>query len=500
MIAVGLTLLPTAVADAQGVPEPDDDPFYAVPAGIADLPNGEILDSRAITATALGAPLPAHAWQVKYKTLDNQDQPTATVTTVMVPLAAWAGEGPRPLLSYQTAEDGVGTKCAPSFALRAGLQAASSNPAHETPFIALALLRGWTVAAPDYEGPRSQFLGARMEARGALDGIRAARAFKPAAIAGDAPYGMVGYSGGSFATAWAAQLQSDHAPELRLAGIALGGLVADVKASIRGFDGGKPLGGAIALAFVGLDRAYPEANVLSYFNDLGREKIAASQRDCINDAVVRHPFLSMAQIEARPNVLDEPESTAFLARISPLGFPGTPATPVYDYHNVQDQEAPIGPDRQLIARWCAAGVPVQHVEHSLGAQLSIGNHLAELPIGYPGALDYLADRFAGKPVPSNCSHGSAAKEPAGTTFALRVRPATVRRGKRTSFAFLARQRTNRKARRLAGATIRFAGRHTRTTRAGRATITATLRRTPRRERARLIAGGRTVATATVRVR
>jgi hypothetical protein len=87
--------------------------------------------------------------------------------------------------------------------------------------------------------------------------------------------------------------------------------------------------------------------------------------------------------------------TTLLRDSSPLGRPGTPSAPVYDYHATQDELAPIGPDRELMARYCAAGVPVQHVEFP-------GEHLSEVAVGAPGALSYLGDRFAGLPAPSNC--------------------------------------------------------------------------------------------------
>src|SRR5258707_8960302 len=101
--------LPAPVARAQ-VATPDQDAFYAVPSGLDRLPDGAILDSRPIQAMSAGVPMPAQAWQVKFKTTDNLSRATATVTTVMVPDGAWDGPGPRPLVSYQTAQDGVNTK------------------------------------------------------------------------------------------------------------------------------------------------------------------------------------------------------------------------------------------------------------------------------------------------------------------------------------------------------------------------------------------------------
>src|ERR1700685_3170764 len=109
-------MLSASALAAGQVPPPHSDPFYAVPSGIAGLPNGTILKSRSVSVAAYGVPLSVHAWQVQYKAKDANNKRTAMVTTVMVPTSAWTGSGPRPLVSYQTAEDGADQKCAASYA------------------------------------------------------------------------------------------------------------------------------------------------------------------------------------------------------------------------------------------------------------------------------------------------------------------------------------------------------------------------------------------------
>ena len=123
----------------------------------------------------------------------------------------------------------VAGRCAPSYALRAGLLAGFSNSVAETSLIGAALLRGWAVTVPDYEGPQSEFLVSGVQARAVLDGIRATRAFTPAGVSTGAPIGVWGYSGGSLATITAAQLQPSYASDVHLTGIAVGGLVADIR-------------------------------------------------------------------------------------------------------------------------------------------------------------------------------------------------------------------------------------------------------------------------------
>ena len=417
---VGAALAP--VASAQ-VPQPDDDPFYAVPADVATFAPGAILRSREIDATAMSVPMPAAAWQVLYRTTDNTDTPTATVTTIMVPTAAWTGKGPRPVVSYQTAEDGVGTKCAPSYAIRGGLQASASNSAPETLLMLQALNRGWTVVAPDYEGPRSMFLGAEGEARGVLDGLRAARAFKPAAIDPAAPIGLWGYSGGAFASSTAAQMQPRHAPEVKLAGVALGGVVGDLRETIHAFSDLR-LGGALVMGFVAVDRGYPEYRLTQYLNDRARAAMAQTQTDCINDAVARFPLTRLEDYTDQPEIIKSETLRPLFERINPITFPGVPAAPVYEYHAVNDELAPIGPARKLIERFCRAGVPVQAVEDPLN------EHLSLVAVGATGAMDYLGARFAGKPAPNTCKVGPDPASPAAPAppFAVAIGKPVLRRG------------------------------------------------------------------------
>ncbi|WP_228538246.1 lipase family protein [Nocardia sp. XZ_19_385] len=379
---------------AAAVPLPTQDPFYAIPAGLSGIPNGTVLDSRPIEAKALlAAPMPAAAWQVKYKTIDNHGQASAYVATVLVPHQAWRGPGPRPLVSYQTAEDGVGAQCAASYALRGGLTFPPANSLSETAVIAAALQQGWALVVPDYQGPRSEFTGAAGSAHGILDGIRAARQFAPAGIDEAAPTGLWGYSGGALASATAIQAQREYAPELTLTGTALGGVVADLNLTMRAFSN---LTGVPPLAFAALNRSYPDANVYQYLNETARTAVTGAQNACVADDLLAHPLLRIEQLEAWPGAITDSPLSRLIYDTSPLGLPGTPTGPVLLYHAVGDEAAPIGPARQLAAKYCDGGAPVTMAENP------VGEHVTEVLISIPEAIGYLNDRFAGKPAPSSC--------------------------------------------------------------------------------------------------
>ncbi|MCW2498078.1 lipase family protein [Jatrophihabitans sp.] len=399
-LTIGLVLAAAlampAEAHAAAIPLPENDPFYAVPADIASLADGAIIGSRAVATQSFGLPLPVHAWQLEYRTTDSIGRPTATVTTVMVPVAPWLGKGPRPLVSYQTAEDGVAGKCAPSYTLRAGLRSGFNNSAAESLLMASALLNGWAVAAPDYEGPQSAFLGGLGAGRAVLDGLRAAQHFAPDGVASKTPIGAWGYSGGAYATSIAAELQPAYAPEVHFAGIALGGLVADVDATINAFSG-SVLAGALPMGINGVERAFPNFDFSQYLNAHAKQLVTAAAAQCLTDASASHQFLTMAQLEAFPGAFQTQAVQQLLHDDSPLYIPGTPQAPVYDYHTIGDEFAPIAPDRAQMRRFCAAGVTVQHVEDPLG------EHITGVVTAVPGVLAFLQARFAGRTPVNTCN-------------------------------------------------------------------------------------------------
>jgi hypothetical protein len=376
------------------IPTPDHDPFYAPPAGFESRSNGDVLRRRSVLATTLSIPIPARAEQLLYRTENAQGRAIAEVTTVMVPLAPWIGPGRRPVVSYQTAEDSVGAQCAPSYALRAGLPAITSNAETETTLMASLLARGWAVVTSDYEGPTSNFLAGPQEGKGVLDGIRAALSSHLGGIDTGSPLGLWGYSGGAFATAWAIQQQPAYAPGLTVLGSALGGTPADLTPSMQQIDGGYGAG-LVMGGLNGLQRTYPDAHLGELFTPSGTKALAAGATDCTVSLLLRYAFTPLNAFTTTPTPYADPRLTRVLADNSPIGH-GAPTAPVYSYHANTDELVPVAVADRLVASYCAAGTPVQKV------RFLVGEHNATLLLGAPGAQDFLAKRFAGAPVVSSC--------------------------------------------------------------------------------------------------
>lgn len=403
-IAVAAATVAPAPVGAAVVPPPDADPFYAVPAHIAALANGTVLAARPVQPMALAVPIPARAWLIKYKTVDQLGHASAYVTTLLVPTAPWRGRGARPLISYQVAIDALSTKCAPSYVLRAGLGVAASgatvvnsNAADETANILQTVLRGFAVAVPDWEGPRADWVGDAGAAHAVLDGIRAVRAFAHDGINRRSPIGLVGYSGGALATDWALDVQRSYAPELRFTAAALGGTPANVADSLAAFRANPFARAALPLLFAGFERAYPAWGLDRLLSRAGRVAVARSQHDCLLDALVRNAGVAPTGWERSPgSVYANPTLYQQIAGISPVRYPGVPQPPVLFFHAVHDELAPIADVRRLAARYCRQHRTVQITTSP------VGEHISYVLLGYPTALKYLAQRFAGVPAPNDC--------------------------------------------------------------------------------------------------
>lgn len=379
--------IPVARAD---IPFPDDDPFYAAPADLATRPNGALLGVRGISV--FGLPIPVSAWQLRYRTTDSEGAPTLDVATVLVPPVPWSG--PRPLLAYQVAEDSLGTRCAPSFTLGGGRDPGMVNTLLDVPFMAEALRRGWALVVGDYEGPHSRFFDGVTAGHAVLDGLRAARRFAPGGVGPASPLGGWGYSGGAFATLWAAQLRPDYAPDIRFAGISTGGVPADIPAIARRVDGG-PQAGLALLILLALSRNQPDSELATLLNARGRAALTENATACGSDLVPKYFGAHADDFASVPNILSHP---AFRAVTDPNELGGTaPDTPLYLYHSTTDDVIPVAGFSALLDRYCAQGATLTAV-HSLfpthnGA--AIGEAF--------GGMNFLSDRFAGVPATPGCS-------------------------------------------------------------------------------------------------
>lgn len=376
-----LTIGAAAPASAAVLP-PDQDPFYQPPAGYESSAPGAILRKREVQASTYGIPVPAHVYQVLIRTNDGLGAPTATVSTVVVPLTPYPGK--RPLLSYQVAIDSLGNSCNPSYTLRTSTELDSTG-------IWTPLSYGWAAVITDFEGPKMMFTVGPMAGHATLDGIRATLKLPEAGLGSGTPIAGWGYSGGGQASAWAAQLQPSYAPELNVKGWAIGDFPGDLKKTLQGVDGGFASGFVLG-ALVGQARQYPAVTPL--FNEKGKQLESRIGKQCLVELVATNAFQKVSTY-TDVDIVNDPR-TQQLFRDNSTGA-AAPSAPILFQQSPLDEL--IRPEYNIdtYRSWCAKGATVQYQDYP------VPEHVLNLFSTIPNSLLWINQRFAGLPAQSTCA-------------------------------------------------------------------------------------------------
>jgi len=362
---------------------------------------------------------PTQAELVMYTSRLQDGTPAVVTGTYIEAAGPWLGEGERPTVVIAPGTSGQGDQCAMSVAFSTGL-AAFTEPAlgfsanQELPSSTMWSRLGARVFVTDYIGlgtPGMHTYANRFEqAHAVLDGARAANA--RAGVGPETPLVLWGYSQGGGATASAAELQPQYAPELNLKGTWAGGPVADL-AVIQDVIDGALIGGAVGYAINSLLARYPELyNAIDRVTSPeGREMLATLSNTCIGDLITQYPFLRTNSLTVDGRSLTEhmaaiPEAAPALheQRVGSL----LPATPVFVTSGLNDDTVPYSQARALAESWCAKGATVWFRTNDLPPILpgaTIPNHFGPEMIdgfGPDNAITYLLDRLAGKPI-SGCT-------------------------------------------------------------------------------------------------
>lgn len=164
-------------------------------------------------------------FQVLFRSTDSQQNATWGVTTVFLPTrprcnGSTSSNCSQGILSYQLPYDTSCLDASPSFGLQWG------EPYGE---IAVALARGWWVSVPDFEGPLASYGANIVAGHITLDSARAVLAAAASEFGvQSARVGLWGYSNGASATEAAVEFAAKYAPDLEIAGAAIGGLASNV--------------------------------------------------------------------------------------------------------------------------------------------------------------------------------------------------------------------------------------------------------------------------------
>ncbi|HTW42519.1 MAG TPA: lipase family protein [Solirubrobacteraceae bacterium] len=389
-----------ATASAAPVEGPAGSAFYTPPSPTPTGSAGELVWYRPATID-LNVTLPSvKAWTVLYQSTDQHGNPDWVTGTVIVPTAKWSGKGERPLVTYAEGTQGLAHQCAPSIQMAEGTE-------YDGGAIIESLKRGYAVTVTDYQGYTNgaipTYTAGKAEGQAVLDVVRAGRQIPGSGIGEKDPVIVWGYSQGGQAAGWAAELQPTYAPDVKMIGLAAGGVPANLQA-VREFDNGS-VGTAFGLdALIGLDAAYPEEFGLTAQED--EAGLAAGEKllgECAIQSLAEFRDINIDEYTLGHKTLaqEEAEHPAIERIVSEqeLGTKAVPV-PVYHYHGLEDEFVPVKQDVELHQKWCALGVKDDF-------QLYPGDHLLTDPTAIGNVMKWIEERLAGKTAPSTCGDHSA---------------------------------------------------------------------------------------------
>lgn len=253
-----------------------------------------------------------------------------------------------------------------------------------------ALEQGWVVIVPDHEGPQGAFLANKLAGHAVLDGIRAA--LQSGGFTGIQPSASValwGYSGGSVASSFAAELHAQYAPELNIVGVAIGGTVPVIANALTTINGGFGAG-LIPPGILGLSYEYPQIRALITKHILPqyKESFFKAEKQCFVADALQFPFADVFKMVDDASIFTS-EPAASILRENSLGT-NVPRAPMYVYKSIPDETSPVKDTDDIVEYYCSKGTSVYY------SRDTVSEHGSLAVTGAPGALAWLRDMLRGK--------------------------------------------------------------------------------------------------------
>jgi hypothetical protein len=408
-----IDLTAVEVPEALAAP-PADDPFYTYTGStpLAKIKPGTVLATRNIPYHVLGIPTLLKTRQLLYRSTSITGKPTVNVTSVIQPLQQ---HDKSKVVSFQSAYDSLNRNDQPSHAIAGGLTLGGIVPSVELSVFGLFLAQGYTVVVPDTEGQRVVFAAGPEYGMNTLDSLRAVFSSSDVGLPDTAKAAMLGYSGGAIASGWAAEMAPTYAPDVdkRLIGAAMGGVLVDPAHNLHYIGGTFFWAGVMPMALIGIARAF-DIDFTPFLTDRGKKLFGDLQAASIVNVLGQPKFWRLKWSDVVIAKYPTPESLPIFVEYANklIMGEGTPTIPLFigqgangDLEWTPGNKPGIGRGdgvmiagdvRTLARTYCANGAVVQYNEYG------VLSHISAVGLWLVQAIDWIRDRFAGKPAPNNC--------------------------------------------------------------------------------------------------
>jgi len=364
-------------------------------AGLSDVTSSEIRAAKPgqilrIWPQVGGTAGSGKAYRILYRSTGLKDEPIAVSGAIFLPDAP-APRGGRDVIAWAHPTTGVADKCAPTLL---------PDLSGTIPGLEEMLARGYVVAATDYSGLGTPgmhpYLVGESEGRAVLDSVRAARELPDAAAT--RRFAVWGHSQGGHAALFAGQMASTYAPELKLVGMAaaapatyLGELFDADRTTIAGRT-------LTAMALLSWSKVF-DVPLDSILAKRARHSFETVAHDCIQSIgemlKIEQDTKGLPQSFLTGNPTQLEPWMSIMARNTPGQAPA--GAPVFLAQGTADDVVRPHVTKQFADHLCRAGTAVQMVALKGVSHSFAGEDSAH------AAVAWMADRFAGRPAPSDCN-------------------------------------------------------------------------------------------------
>lgn len=347
-------------------------------------PVGEVMRTEPITGSSVEG---GTAERIIYRTQKADGTPTFSSAMVFVPNTP--SDGPRQVVAWAHGTLGMGDQCAPSRTV---------DPVAKISWINSMLSKGWVVVATDYAGlgtPGTEaYLIGQAEAHDVLNSVRAVRNIA-SAQAGNR-FAVWGHSQGGHSALFTAYLVNSYAPELSLVGTVASAPAAEL-VPLMSQQYTQPvswvIGPEVAISW---PANYPELSIDDVLTPPALNNYQKVAQDCIEEAaligIVRG---KLGQQFFTTNLADIPSWKAVMqAQNAPTLQPNQPLMVA---ESLTDTVVLPNTTALYIQRACQAGSNLSSL------WLTNVNHIQLQTVISPSVINWIGDRFAGRPNSSSCA-------------------------------------------------------------------------------------------------
>ncbi|MGD0379051.1 MAG: lipase family protein [Acidimicrobiales bacterium] len=359
-------------------------PFYDTSGLHTAGPLGQVVRSQ-----PLGFPVEnGTALRVLYRTQRSDGSRTFSSGMVFIPDNDAAGT-PRPVVAWAHGTVGLGPQCAPS---------RSANPVLDISWVSTMLARGWVVTATDYAGlgtsGTSGYLVGDDEADDVLNSVRALQ-YIPSAHAGTS-FAVWGHSQGGSSALFTAARAHAYAPELHLVATVASAPAAELAALLNQTYTSTIswiIGPEILTSWPATYAGLPVRAVLTSAGYSNYRRIA---QKCITSAAVEGAIRTLVKqriFSVNPLTVARWRTVTQDQTAPVLG----PSQPLLVVVSLGDQVVLPDTNALYIKRACAAGSDLTSLWLAGIGHVELPGTIA------PAVVNWLGDRFAGRPTAPTCN-------------------------------------------------------------------------------------------------